>query len=381
MASLFTWNDTYFTHLPSVDGQHQRLVGLVNELAELVIAADGINPQTYASLRAEVLDYARVHFEDKENLMTMTGVDQRHLEHHLDQHCSFLEEALNLAEPGDTVDPERAEKLVEFLVRWLAYHILGTDQSMARQMRWIDAGDTPAVAFAKDVQQQSSSTDPLLAAMSGLFFVVSERNRELRVLNNDLEQRVHERTLELEKANQQLQLLATQDELTGLPNRHFASLCLNQLWLEAQRYGRPLSLLMLDADHFKLVNDTYGHAAGDALLRDIANRLRDAVRSSDIVCRLGGDEFLVICPQSPAAGAAEVARKILAMKRPFLTPDGVPCWDGALSIGVATTDDTMEGAEDLMRAADEALYSAKRKGGARMEGQAGPAQLPTRRPD
>jgi hemerythrin-like metal-binding protein len=224
VISLFTWNDNFLTHLPSIDGQHQRLVGLVNDLAELVIAADGINPQTYAALRAAVLDYASVHFQDEEELMVASGLDVRHLELHLEQHRSFLEEAMNLGEPGETVDPERDEKLVEFLVRWLAYHILGTDQSMARQVRWIHAGDSPAQAFVKDVQKQSSSTDPLLSAMTGLFFVVSERNRELRALNNVLEQRVQERTLELEKANHQLQLLATQDELTGLPNRRFASL-------------------------------------------------------------------------------------------------------------------------------------------------------------
>lgn len=376
MTSLFTWNDTFLTHLPSVDRQHERLVGLVNELAELVIAADGINPETYAALRAAVLDYARVHFDDEERLMRKSGVDRRHLELHFDQHRSFLEEALNLGEHGETVAPELAEKLVEYLVRWLDYHILGTDQSMARQMRWIQAGDTPSLAFEKDVQQRVSSTDPLLAAMSGLFFVVSERNRELRALNNELEQLVQERTLELEKANHQLQLLATQDELTGLPNRRFAILCLNQLWLEAQRYGQPLSLLMLDADHFKQVNDTYGHAAGDSLLQELAKRLRDCVRRSDIVCRLGGDEFLVICPQSPAAGAVEVACKILAMKRPFDTPEGDTCWDGGLSIGIATAADTMEQPDDLLRAADEALYDAKRKGGACLEGPVSPASPP-----
>lgn len=80
MTSLFTWNDSFLTHLSSVDAQHQRLVGLVNELAELVIAADDINPQTYAALREEVLDYASVHFEDEEDLMTRTGLDERHLD-------------------------------------------------------------------------------------------------------------------------------------------------------------------------------------------------------------------------------------------------------------------------------------------------------------
>jgi diguanylate cyclase (GGDEF)-like protein len=92
---------------------------------------------------------------------------------------------------------------------------------------------------------------------------------------------------------------------------------------------------MLDADHFKLVNDTYGPAAGDSLLQELAKRLRESVRRSDIVCRLGGDAFLVPRPQSPASGAVEVARKILALNQPFLTPEGDECWDGAQRNGGA----------------------------------------------
>jgi hemerythrin len=190
----------------------------------------------------------------------------------------------------------------------------------------------------------------------------------LRALNRELEQRVQQRTIDLEHANRQLQLLSTQDDLTGLPNRRFAILSLNQLWFETQRYGGALSVLMLDADRFKEVNDRFGHAAGDALLRDLAKRLRDAVRRSDIVCRLGGDEFLVICPRSSRLGAADVARKILADKRPCRTGDGVECWDGALSIGIAEVRGSMTRLEDLLQAADQALYTAKRQGGAQVAG-------------
>ncbi|MDH5512560.1 MAG: GGDEF domain-containing protein, partial [Gammaproteobacteria bacterium] len=132
--------------------------------------------------------------------------------------------------------------------------------------------------------------------------------------------------------------------------------------------GGSLSVLLLDADHFKQVNDRFGHAEGDALLRTLATRLRDAVRRSDIVCRLGGDEFLVICPHSSLPGAADVARKILAAKQPFCTADGVECWDGAISIGIAEATGAMTQPEDLLEAADQALYTAKRQGGARMAG-------------
>ena len=368
MIPLFTWNESFMTNLPSVDEQHQRLVGLINSLGELVMSSAVIEPQAFAAMRDDILDYASVHFGDEESQMVKSALDPRHLDLHLAEHRAFVDEVLNLGELGDSVPIERARALVEYLVRWLAYHILIIDQSMARQLRAVHDGQSPAQAFENDVQSQTSGTDPLLGAMTGLFYEVSERNRELRILNRDLEQRVQQRTIDLENANRKLQLLSTQDELTGLPNRRFANLSLNQLWLEAKRYASSLAVLMLDADHFKQVNDRFGHPAGDALLRTLATRLRDAVRRSDMVCRLGGDEFLVICPHTPLAGAANVARKILATKQPFCTADGVECWDGAISIGIAEVREAMAQPEDLLQAADQALYTAKRQGGACMAG-------------
>lgn len=368
MIALFTWNDAFLTDLPSVDEQHQRLVGLINNLGELVMSAETIEPQAFAAMRDAILDYASVHFSEEESQMKAAALDPRHLDLHLAEHRSFLNEALGLGELGEGVLLERARALVEYLVRWLAYHILGMDQSMARQVRAMRDGQSPGQAFESEARFQTSGTDPLLAAMTGLFNMVSERNRELRSLNRELEQRVQQRTIDLEHANRQLQLLSTQDDLTGLPNRRFANLSLNQLWREAKRYGGPLAVLMLDADRFKQVNDRFGHAEGDALLRTLGTRLRDAVRRSDIVCRLGGDEFLVICPRSSLSGAAHVARKILAARQPYCTADGQECWDGAISIGIAEAGSAMAQPQDLLHAADQALYAAKRQGGARMAG-------------
>lgn len=359
MVSLFAWNETFLTKLPSVDEQHQRLVGLINDLGELVMSAETIDPQAYAAMRDAILDYTNVHFGDEETMMKRLELDRRHLDPHMAEHRAFIDEALSLGAFGDNVLPERAGALMEYLVRWLVHHILGRDQSMARQVWAIQDGQTPAKAFEDDARYQTSGTDPLLSALTKLFYIVSEQNREL-------EKRVQQRTIELENANQQLRLLSIQDELTGLPNRRFANLSLGRLWPEVKRYGGSLSVLMLDADHFKQVNDRFGHAEGDALLRNLATRLRESVRRSDIVCRLGGDEFLVICPQSPLSGAADVAKKILAAKRSMRTADGVESWDGAISIGIATADDAMAQPDDLLRAADQALYAAKQQGGSRM---------------
>lgn len=368
MTALFNWNETFLTGLPSVDHQHERLVELINDVGELVMSGDGIDPQAFAGAHDALLDYARRHFGEEDAMMQQAGLDPRHIDHHRAEHRAFATEAATLGRSDQAITPERASNLVDYLVHWLAYHILGVDQSMARQMRAIEGGQAADQAFENDLRHTESGREPLLAALSGLFQAVSDRNRQLRTLNRELEQRVVERTTELEAANRQLHLLAIRDDLTGLPNRRFAVSALDELWAEARRDSTPLTVLMIDADRFKPVNDTFGHATGDALLRELATRLHDAVRTSDIVCRLGGDEFLVICPRSPLGGAAQVAQKILATRAPFLDANGTQCWDGSISIGIAEAGAGMASPEDLLRAADEALYSSKRQGGAQLSG-------------
>lgn len=368
MSTLFDWNETFLTGLPAIDHQHQRLVELINDLGELVISSDTIDAGAFAVARDTLLDYVGTHFGGEEALMEKARLDPRHLEQHRAAHRAFTHEALILGESHQGITADQARELVDFLVNWLAYHILGVDQSMARQMRAIENGQTPEAAYDDDLGHMQARTEPLLTALKGLFQLVSERNRALRTLNRELDERVRQRTAELERANQQLHVLSIRDDLTGLPNRRFAISALDELWREARRDGTPLSVLMLDADRFKPVNDTFGHATGDAILRALATRLQDAVRTSDIVCRLGGDEFLVICPRSPRDGAAQVAEKILASCAPFHAENGTACWNGAISIGVAELRDGMLHPEDLLRAADDALYAAKRQGGAQASG-------------
>jgi diguanylate cyclase (GGDEF)-like protein/hemerythrin-like metal-binding protein len=368
MPSLFTWNESFKTELPSIDEQHLHLVGLINDLEEQVLSAETMAPETFAVIGDAVLEHTRIHFRNEKTMMDKAGLDPRHIKLHCAAHQSCLLRVRALVDLGNDLPLDRACVLVEYLVQWLANHVLGVDQSMARQIRAIEGGLSPAKAFESDASNTQSGTGPLLAALGELSHAVSDRNHELRTLNRELELRVQQRTADLEYANNQLQMLSTQDDLTGLPNRRFATLTLQQFWAEALRYGENLSVLLLDADHFKQVNDHFGHAEGDALLRALAALLRNAVRASDIVCRLGGDEFLVICPRTSETGAVEVAKKILAARQPYRTMDGVVCWNGAVSIGLAEIGDGMSRPDDLVDAADRALYSAKRQGGACMAG-------------
>lgn len=363
MAPIFSWNDSFLTHIDSVDSQHKRLVMLINELGEMIMSAEELDPERFIDIRDQLFDYIHIHFADEEQIMTSVCVDPRHVDHHFAAHRGFIADALKVGNFSGSLTNEEARELVDYLINWLAYHILDMDQEMARQVHAIQGGLTPNEAYQQEVTSKHDQAGPLLNAMKGLFYTVSERNRELRLLNQELEQRIRQRTQELELANRQLQLISTQDDLTRLPNRRYAMLSLNQLWQEKNRYHEPLAILLVDADHFKEVNDQFGHAQGDLLLKELGTRLHHTIRASDIVCRLGGDEFLVICPRTGAAGARTLAGKLLASSTPFCMADGTPCWSGSISIGIAEANTNIHTPEELLQNADQAMYQAKRLGG------------------
>ena len=166
----------------------------------------------------------------------------------------------------------------------------------------------------------------------------------------------------LEEANARLRQMTVTDELTGLVNRREAICRLNEQWSYSVRYGPPLSCVMLDIDHFKKINDTHGHAAGDLVLREVAVVLKETVRQSDVVARLGGEEFLVLCPHVAADGAAVCAEHIRAAVAEHGFHVNGNRISVTVSLGVAQRDDSVTSAEALLGRADEALYVAKSKG-------------------
>lgn len=160
---------------------------------------------------------------------------------------------------------------------------------------------------------------------------------------------------------------ASRDGLTGLFNRRELDARADEAAALAIRHQRPLSCLLLDIDHFKAINDGHGHAAGDTVLREVAQRIRGAVRVTDVVGRYGGEEFVVILPETAkhhAVAAADNLRELLAF-----SPIDVETASIAVraSIGVAGWDDAMRTAGDLYAAADQALYRAKQLGRDRTE--------------
>jgi diguanylate cyclase (GGDEF)-like protein len=156
------------------------------------------------------------------------------------------------------------------------------------------------------------------------------------------------------------------DALTGLLNRYGLQRALQRELSEARRYARPLSCLLLDVDFFKLVNDTHGHAAGDAALMQAARVLTESVRGSDVVCRYGGEEFLVLAPETDASGANSLAEKIRLAVSSRLFGDGARAFALTLSAGVAELRPGESG-NDMIARADLALYQAKQRGRDRVE--------------
>ncbi len=168
---------------------------------------------------------------------------------------------------------------------------------------------------------------------------------------------------ELHALNQELDRLAHTDALTGLANRRQLMARGAEEWSQARRHGRPLSLVLLDLDHFKAVNDTHGHATGDRVLEGVGRALPPLLRDADLAARYGGEEIAVLLPETDAAGAADVARRVVAALRelPLHDDAGGPL-RVTVSAGMATLDGTGGELQELFRQADAALYHVKATG-------------------
>ncbi|MBB5321951.1 diguanylate cyclase [Marinobacter oulmenensis] len=206
----------------------------------------------------------------------------------------------------------------------------------------------------------------LLAAQASVAIENARLYTQVHNYSRTLEEKVAERTAELETLNAELQRLADRDGLTGVANRRSGDAYLQESWLRLRREHHPLSIIMLDVDHFKQFNDTYGHQMGDECLISVASTLQDQMhRSTDMVVRYGGEEFMLILPNTDHDGAMKVAENArLAIQALGSNADqSDSCAPITVSVGCATTipDETI-GAETLVYAADQALYQAKESG-------------------
>src|SRR5204862_5602114 len=190
------------------------------------------------------------------------------------------------------------------------------------------------------------------------------KNAELATLNASLEEKVGERTRELDQLNARLAELAITDGLTDLYNhRHFRE----RLSLEMERSNRtglPLSVLMIDVDHFKIYNDRHGHMAGDNALRGVSKILQHGRRANDVVARYGGEEFAIILLDVGKQSAKEVGERICAQvaEFPFEFGSTQPSGQLTISVGVASFPDDGSEPAQVLAASDRALFAAKSAG-------------------
>jgi diguanylate cyclase (GGDEF)-like protein len=184
------------------------------------------------------------------------------------------------------------------------------------------------------------------------------RYRQFAAINRHLERKIAERTSELENANRKLGELATEDSLTGVANRRALEQALLREWDRCRELGQPLAVIMVDVDHFKQFNDVHGHLAGDEQLVRVAHTLRDHVRPiRELLARFGGEEFALVLPGTSLDQAMARAEEIRQAFEHGSTPAST------ISAGVAAmVPTTSQRPADLLRAADMALYAAKRAG-------------------
>ncbi|MGZ5894702.1 MAG: diguanylate cyclase [Xanthobacteraceae bacterium] len=185
---------------------------------------------------------------------------------------------------------------------------------------------------------------------------------QLAVLPGDGRMLIYSDVTDIVRNAEELERLATTDGMTGIYNRrHFMTLA-DLEWHRVRRHNRPIAFLMIDIDYFKGINDSFGHQVGDAMITHLAGLARICKRDSDVLARIGGEEFALLLPETDllqAQGVAERLRRELASNPLVVASYSIPA---TVSIGVAVSTEAMNEVSDLMKAADHALYEAKRAG-------------------
>lgn len=229
-------------------------------------------------------------------------------------------------------------------------------ERLATLARRIEKGDE---GVTLEVGAGSVELRHLVDALRGMAATLIHRREALEASNRDLEHKVAERTAELARLNDELRDQARRDALTGLPNRLAANERLRDEFVRMRRSRKGYAVLVADIDHFKRINDSHGHPAGDAVLRHVAAVLKAALRESDFVARFGGEEFLLLLPATSVDDACRVGEKIRrAVEASPTAAVGVV----TMSIGLAMAQPDHEDEDAAVRLADAMLYEAKRAG-------------------
>ncbi len=233
---------------------------------------------------------------------------------------------------------------------------------------------SPESTAVQQYVQQSDEVDTLMQSFSRMLVTIEQQASDV----NEYARRLDAAYKELESTSAQLKEFSFKDEVTGLYNRRFFSIRLEEEVSRYRRFNHPVSVVLLDLDGFKAVNDDLGHAAGDETLRAMAEILLKQSRGINVICRYGGDEFAVLLVETSKSGARLYADRIRYVLSTWTFSHGRRV---TASFGIASLpEDVAPAADELIRAADEALYAAKRAGKNRVSVHEDVAAAPGGRP-
>ena len=264
-------------------------------------------------------------------------------------HASNFESWLNAVHPEDrAMTLERFSNITQYSDSFIdSYRVLHSDGRII----WIDChGQVTRDAHGRATEMAGVCIDATAR---------KQAEQQILQLNAELEAKVQARTAELLAANEELRHLARHDALTGLPNRLAANERRHLEFVALQRNGQPYSVLLIDIDRFKRVNDSFGHAVGDRVLQRVGQTLQQSLRQSDFVARWGGEEFLVLLPGTGLDAARLVGEKLRLAVESRLDPD---VGSITISLGLALATAGKPDEDTPLREADACLYAAKRAG-------------------
>lgn len=269
---------------------------------------------------------------------------------------------IDIRQGNVVVEDEKGE---DYLERKAAYRksLTGSFTVKLRDGRWIRTTDRrmPNGGFVSvhvDITEIKETQERMCQAQE----TARLHQEELARLNESLETQVAERTRALERAMREAEALARTDPLTGLKNRRAFFDMARLVHDAAMRYGHRYSVIMVDLDHFKKINDTHGHSVGDRALKAIAETLCGIVRAADVAGRIGGEEFAVVLPETSGQNVVTLAERLRVRISAITVPSGKGALSVTVSIGIADSADGDASVEDVMTRADAALYRAKAEG-------------------